>query len=78
MSKFEQKSALYDIVAFKNAATCHYVYVYWQKLGKKWDFRAFFSEILRKIEVFSSLKLFSTSHLTAQLVERLTFFLCFG
>ena len=45
------------------------------EIGQKWDFRALFSEIYMKIEVFSSLKHNSTSASIAQLAERLTFFI---
>ena len=45
------------------------------EIGKKVDFRALFSEIYIKIEVFTSLELSYTSAPIAQLVACLTFFL---
>ena len=50
----------------------------WLKLaeiGQKRDFRALFSEIYIKIEVFTSLELSYTSAPIAQLVACLTFFI---
>ena len=50
----------------------------WRKLaeiGQKLDFRALFSEIFIKIEVFSSLEHKYTSAAIAQLAARLTFFI---
>ena len=47
----------------------------WAEIGQKWDFRALFSEIYMKIEVFSSLEQNSTSAPIAQLAARLTFFI---
>ena len=47
----------------------------WAEIGQKWDFRALFSEIYMKIEVFSSLEHNSTRAPIAQLAERLTFFI---
>ena len=47
----------------------------WRKLaeiGQKWNFRALFSEICMKIEVFSSLE---RNYTRAQLAARLTFFI---
>jgi hypothetical protein len=45
------------------------------EIGQKMDFRALFSEIYMKIEVFSSLEHNSTSAPIAQLAARLTFFI---
>ena len=77
MSQSEPKSALYEIVDFKK---CHYLSLclYRRKsgeMGQKLDFRALFSEIYIKIEVFSSLDHNSTSASIAQLAARLTFFI---
>ena len=50
----------------------------WLKLAKicqKMDFRALFSEIYMKIELFTSLEHNSTSAPVAQLAEHLTFFI---
>ena len=50
----------------------------WHKLaeiGQKRDFRALFSEIYMKIELFSSLEQNFTSAPIAQLAARLTFFI---
>ena len=45
------------------------------EIGQKWDFRALFSEIYMKIEVFSSLEHNLASASIAQLAARLTFFI---
>jgi hypothetical protein len=45
------------------------------EIGQKWNFRALFSEIYMKIEVFSILKHNYTSAPIAQLAARLTFFI---
>ena len=42
----------------------------WAEIGQKWDFRALFSEIYMKINVFSSLEHNFTSSPIAQLAER--------
>ena len=47
----------------------------WAEMGQKWDFRALFSEIYMKIELFSRLEQNYTSAPIAQLAERLTFFI---
>ena len=47
----------------------------WTEIGQKWDFRALFSEIYMKIEVFSRLQHNHTSAPIAQLAARLTFFI---
>jgi hypothetical protein len=47
----------------------------WAEIGQKWDFRALFSEIYMKIEVFSRLEHNYTSAPIAQLAARLTFFI---
>ena len=47
----------------------------WAEMGQKWDFRALFSEIYMKIEVFSTLEPNYTSAPIAQLAARLTFFI---
>ena len=44
-----------------------------QEVDQKWDFRALFSEIYMKIEVFSRLEHYYTSAPIAQLAARLTF-----
>ena len=44
------------------------------EIGQKWDFRALFSEIYMKIEVFSRLQHNHTSAPIAQLAAHLTFF----
>ena len=46
-----------------------------QEVDQKWDFRALFSEIYMKIEVFSRLEHNYTSAPIAQLAARLTFFI---
>ena len=46
-----------------------------QEVDQKWDFRALFSEIYMKIEVFSRLEQNYTSAPIAQLAARLTFFI---
>ena len=77
MTKFEQKSALYEIVAFKkcpNLSLCLYRRKL-EEMGQKLDFRAFCSEIYMKIELFSSLEHHFTSAPIAQLAARLTFFI---
>ena len=45
------------------------------EIGQKRDFRAFFSEIYMKIDVFSIFEHNYTSAPIAQLAERLTFFI---
>ena len=45
------------------------------EVGQKMDFRALFSEIYMKIEVFSSLEHSSSSAPIAQMAEHLTFFI---
>ncbi len=47
----------------------------WAEMGKKWDFRALFSESYMKIEVFSRLEHIQASAPIAQLAARLTFFI---
>jgi hypothetical protein len=47
----------------------------WAEIGQKWDFRALFSEIYMKIEVFSRLEHNYTSAPIAQLAAHLTFFI---
>ena len=47
----------------------------WAEIGQKLDFRALFSEIYMKIEVFSSLEHNLASASIAQLAARLTFFI---
>ena len=47
----------------------------WAEIGQKWDFRALFSEIYMKIEVFSRLEHNYTSAPIAQLAECSTFFI---
>ena len=47
----------------------------WAEIGQKLDFRALFSEIYIKIDLFSSLEHNLTSASIAQLAERLTFFI---
>ena len=47
----------------------------WAEIGQKWDFRALFSEIYMKIEVFSSLEHNLARASIAQLAARLTFFI---
>ena len=42
----------------------------WAEIGQKWNFRALFSEICMKIEVFSKLEHYYTSAPIAQLAER--------
>ena len=46
-----------------------------QEVDQKWDFRALFSEIYMKIEVFSRLEQNYTSTPIAQLAAHLTFFI---
>ena len=46
-----------------------------QEVDQKWDFRALFSEIYMKIEVFSRLEQNYTSAPIAQLAACLTFFI---
>ena len=45
------------------------------EIGQKWDFRALFSEIYMKIEVFSRLEHIQASAPIAQLAAHLTFFI---
>ena len=47
----------------------------WAKIGQKLDFRALFSEIYMKIELFSSLEHNLARASIAQLAARLTFFI---
>ena len=47
----------------------------WAEIGQKWDFRALFSEIYMKIEVFPTLEPNYTSAPVAQLAAHLTFFI---